>query len=171
MALLNEDTITTLKPRTRPVRESDVTEFALALNQLDIEHRRLRTRFADHFGLTHTEYDAFTFVADEGTTTPKNLAANLRFTTGATTALIDRLEKLEFVHRTPNPTDRRSVHLELTPHGASAFAWVGDHYLDLARTIITAGDTKAPKMTSVLIRATEAIGSAQRALESPDERR
>jgi len=46
------------------------------------------------------------------------LSAGLRIDNSTTTGLIDRLEKLNLVKRLPNPKDRRSMKIYLTPKGA-----------------------------------------------------
>ena len=46
------------------------------------------------------------------------LSAGLRIDNSTTTGLIDRLEKLKLVKRVPNPKDRRSMKIFLTPKGA-----------------------------------------------------
>jgi DNA-binding MarR family transcriptional regulator len=43
------------------------------------------------------------------------LARQSGLTTGAVTAVIDRLERLEYVRRVADPADRRRVLVELTP--------------------------------------------------------
>lgn len=132
--------------------------FAAALHQLDVEHRRLRTAFADHLGLAHNEYDAFIHIAEAGATTPKELSATLRFTTGATTAMIDRLENMDLVRRTPNPVDRRSVLLEPTPHGSTEAAWVIENYIRLAEVAISTHDTlTAQQLTDSISHVTTII--------------
>ncbi|WP_116282695.1 MarR family winged helix-turn-helix transcriptional regulator [Subtercola boreus] len=129
--------------KTLPV--SGVDEYASALHLLDVEHRKLRTGFADHLGLTHNEYDAFMFIAEQRSTTPKELAATLRFTTGATTAMIDRLENVDLVHRIPNPDDRRSILIEPTPHGQSQAGWVISTYTRLAAEGVSTHATLTPE--------------------------
>jgi DNA-binding MarR family transcriptional regulator len=49
--------------------------------------------------------------------TPKQLAAGLGLTTGAVTALTDRLVESGLLARAQHPTDRRSLILDLTPAG------------------------------------------------------
>ncbi|RFA12381.1 hypothetical protein B7R22_16435 [Subtercola boreus] len=120
-------------------------EYAAALHDLDRQHRKLRTGFADHLGLTHNEYDAFMFIAEQRTTTPKELAATLRFTTGATTAMIDRLENVDLVHRIPNPNDRRSVLIEPTFHGAERADWVINIFVRIASDAVSSHDTLSPQ--------------------------
>ena len=46
----------------------------------------------------------------------------MELTSGAVTALIDRLERAGWVSRVPNPGDRRSVLLELSPTARAAGA-------------------------------------------------
>ncbi|RFA07062.1 hypothetical protein B7R21_17230 [Subtercola boreus] len=161
MALLNPETDATgpvslvALPRAVAVAASTVShehviadgaaEFAAALHELDRQHRKLRTGFADHLGLTHNEYYAFMFVAEQGTTTPKELAATLRFTTGATTAMIDRLENVDLVHRMPNPDDRRSVLIEPTPHGQAQADWVINTFIRIVSDAVGSHDTLSPQ--------------------------
>lgn len=47
----------------------------------------------------------------------QDIAAALEITVGGTSQAVDRLEKLGHCVRKPNPTDRRSSVLELTPTG------------------------------------------------------
>lgn len=49
---------------------------------------------------------------------PKEIIEHLGLTSGAATALIDRLEKVGYVRRVPNPKDRRSVLIQLLPKAA-----------------------------------------------------
>jgi DNA-binding MarR family transcriptional regulator len=50
------------------------------------------------------------------TTTPGQLSAAMQLSAPATSAMLDRLERLGHVHRLPHPTDRRSVVVEMTEH-------------------------------------------------------
>jgi DNA-binding MarR family transcriptional regulator len=60
----------------------------------------------------------------DGRLTPREIGDRLGITTGSTTAVLDRIEREGFVVRAPNPDDRRSVHVVLTPKGESAMEWV-----------------------------------------------
>lgn len=175
MALLNPETdaaesahLIALPRTSRTSRETKnaaavkgAAECAAALHQLDLGHRRLRTGFADHLSLTHNEYDAFMFIAEATTTTPKELAAALRFTTGATTAMIDRLENVDLVHRIPHPTDRRSVLIEPTANGTTQAAWVVSNYIDIANDAVTSHTTlTAQNLTDAITHITTLITKA-----------
>ena len=65
------------------------------------------------------------------TTTPGQLSAAMQLSAPATSAMLDRLERLGHVHRLPHPTDRRSVVLEMTEHardvGEQMFGRLAQH--------------------------------------------
>jgi DNA-binding MarR family transcriptional regulator len=48
---------------------------------------------------------------------PGDLARKLELSSGAMTNRLDRLERVGFVRRLPDPDDRRGVQVELTPEG------------------------------------------------------
>ncbi|HTZ23743.1 MAG TPA: MarR family winged helix-turn-helix transcriptional regulator [Streptosporangiaceae bacterium] len=54
-----------------------------------------------------------------------DIANELRITTGGTSKLVDRIEASGYCRRLPNPADRRSSLLELTPAGQRLFADAG----------------------------------------------
>ena len=86
------------------------TAFVSALE----ENRR---RIAERAGLSATELRALFHVAQVVSITPKDLAAYLGMTTGAVTAISRRLVETDHLQRIDHPADRRSLYLELSPHG------------------------------------------------------
>ena len=54
-----------------------------------------------------------------------DIATELGITTGGTSKLVDRIEASGFCRRLPNPDDRRSSLLELTPEGERVLAAAG----------------------------------------------
>jgi DNA-binding MarR family transcriptional regulator len=86
------------------------TAFVSALE----ENRR---RIAARAGLNATELRALFHVAQEVSITPKDLASYLGMTTGAVTAISRRLVETDHLQRIDHPADRRSLYLELSPHG------------------------------------------------------
>lgn len=54
-----------------------------------------------------------------GELTPKELGRRLSMSSGAVTALVDRLERAGFAKRHPNPKDRRSSVIRATPQGVA----------------------------------------------------
>ena len=59
-----------------------------------------------------------------------DIAAELGITTGGTSKLVDRIEASGYCRRLPNPDDRRSSLLELTPEGRRALARAGAAFDD-----------------------------------------
>ena len=76
---------------------------------------RNRNRVATESGLTGSELRAIARVAEAGSITPKLLAESMEMTTGAVTAISNRLVALQLLVRVAHPHDRRSLLLTLTP--------------------------------------------------------
>ena len=62
-----------------------------------------------------------------------DIASELGITTGGTSKLVDRIEASGYCRRLPNPEDRRSSLLELTPQGRRLFAEAGKSFDDELR--------------------------------------
>src|SRR5215467_8284105 len=73
-------------------------------------------------GLNATDMECLGVIFFKGVTTPKALAQYTGLSSGATTAMLDRLEKSELIARRPNPKDRRSTHIVLVKETAEKFA-------------------------------------------------
>ncbi|MFI7440451.1 MarR family winged helix-turn-helix transcriptional regulator [Nonomuraea indica] len=69
---------------------------------------------AEAAGLNATDYYTLNLLDLSGPLTSGELAVRTGLTTGATTRLIDRLEKAGHVRRAPDPADRRKVIVEAT---------------------------------------------------------
>lgn len=78
---------------------------------------RYRLGVAEHFGVNWTEIQAVNHLLMEPQLSQTELAQRLGITSGASTALIDRLERARMVRRTPHPGDRRRLRIELTDLG------------------------------------------------------
>lgn len=91
------------------------------VRRLTVESQRLAHAFAERHGLHATDLEALIHVMDaEGRgapLTPGDLSATLRISSGATTAVVDRLEKHRLVRRDRDDADRRKVHLRFAEHG------------------------------------------------------
>ena len=73
-----------------------------------------RNAVASKLGLNISDRECLSFLAIKGTSTPTELARYTGLTSGSTTAMLDRLEKAEYITRKPNPNDRRGVLIEIT---------------------------------------------------------
>ena len=69
------------------------------------------------FGISYPDWQVMTTLRNSGPRTPGVLARYLELSTGAMTSRLDNLEREGLVHRVPDPDDRRSVIVEITPEG------------------------------------------------------
>jgi DNA-binding MarR family transcriptional regulator len=70
---------------------------------------------AEAAGLHTSEWYALSLITREGRLTSGELASRTGLTTGATTRLIDRLERAGYARRAADPADRRRVIVEPVP--------------------------------------------------------
>ncbi|MEA9987246.1 MarR family transcriptional regulator [Subtercola sp. RTI3] len=67
-------------------------------------------------------------IAEQREAAPTILAASMNLTTGAVTAISDRLVERNLIHRVAHPSDRRGVFLELTDSGEDIMAGIYDDF-------------------------------------------
>lgn len=77
---------------------------------------------ADLLGINPTDLRCLGALERRGAVTATELAREARLTTGATTALIDRLERAGYVRRVRDERDRRRVYVELTDRARGEIA-------------------------------------------------
>lgn len=65
-------------------------------------------------GVNVTDMKCLDVMTLQGSSTPSQLAEHTGLSSGATTAMIDRLEKARLIERHPHPKDRRGTTLVLT---------------------------------------------------------
>lgn len=65
----------------------------------------------------------------------RELADAVGVTPRTMTGLVDGLEATGFVERTPDPDDRRAVHVTLTAEGREAAEWLATSHAELADTL------------------------------------
>src|SRR5437764_12044109 len=73
-------------------------------------------------GLNATDMECLGVIFFKGVATPSELARYTGLSSGATTAMLDRLEKSELIARRPNLQDRRSTHIVLVKETAEKVA-------------------------------------------------
>jgi DNA-binding MarR family transcriptional regulator len=96
------------------------TEPETAIEELDREFRRLRVQMgffeqavAERLGMNRTDLHVITLLHDAGSMTAGEIAQATSLTTGAVTAVIDRLERSGWAQRERDPADRRRVVVKL----------------------------------------------------------
>ena len=82
--------------------------------RLDLAMMDLMSALSGAVGVSVLEMIALEHLDHAGTMGPSELARRLQVTTGAVTALADRLAESGHVERAPHPTDRRRIMLKRT---------------------------------------------------------
>jgi MarR family transcriptional regulator, 2-MHQ and catechol-resistance regulon repressor len=100
-----------------PRLERDAVELHVALSELiRVYQFRDRDRICCH-DLSVTQCHALDALVAEGPLSLNDLAARLYLDKSTTSRVIDALERKGYVHREPNPADRRALLLEPTEAG------------------------------------------------------
>jgi len=100
--------------------ESEVLDDAVrSLRAVILAGENYRQVIAQVTGLGTTETQAISYLAVHGSRGQNELMADLSITSGAATALVDRLERQGVAERYAHPHDRRRVLVRLTESGQS----------------------------------------------------
>ena len=103
---------------------NDLIRFEIELwNAVDARLKR-------EFGLPLTHFEPMSVMDRLPTCRVYDIASELGITTGGTSKLVDRIEAAGFCRRLPNPEDRRSSLLVLTPQGRRLLAAAGKAFDD-----------------------------------------
>lgn len=91
-----------------------VKEVNLTARQYGISTVLFRHAVSDMLGVNVTDMECLALIFFKGLATPSEISHYTGLTSGATTAMLDRLEKARLIERRPNPDDRRSTLIILT---------------------------------------------------------
>ncbi|MCT2594508.1 MarR family transcriptional regulator [Streptomyces sp. N2-109] len=107
-----------------PDLDPDIEGAVTRMQRLVTHLKRVHEQSLADFGLQKHEYDTLqALVARGGSASPSALAADLDIAPASVTGRLDGLHRRGFVRRTPSPTDRRRVDVELTEAGHAG--WLG----------------------------------------------
>ena len=98
----------------------------MAVRDYGVNLTHFRNAMSEWAGLNATDMECLRLLTQKGTATPTELAKHTGLTSGATTAMLDRLEKAGLIERRPNPNDRRGT--LIAPEASSSAkmaAWFG----------------------------------------------
>ena len=99
--------------------KTDLEQKALvAVMNYGVNLTMFRNAISDWAGLNTTDMECLRLLFQKGMATPTELARHTGLTSGAATAMLDRLEKAGLIERRPNPNDRRGT--LITPDALSA---------------------------------------------------
>ena len=94
----------------------------MAAREYSIQMTLYRNMIFEKLGINGTDMECLGFLLTKRISTPTELAKYTGISSGATTAMLDRLEKGEFIERRPNPDDRRGTLILLAKSGADRVA-------------------------------------------------
>ena len=89
-------------------------QVMIAVREQGISSVLFRNAIGRKLGLNITDSECLSLLSIKGISTPTELSRYTGLTSGSTTAMLDRLEKAEYIRRKPNPKDRRGVLIEIS---------------------------------------------------------
>lgn len=92
-------------------------DVAMAVRRLDLMMAQMHLDMSDRLGLSAGELLALAHLSLDGPLGPTELTHRLHMTTGAMTAMLDRLAERDYVVREPHTSDRRRIMVKLTRGG------------------------------------------------------
>jgi DNA-binding MarR family transcriptional regulator len=96
-------------------REAIIEEGGKTFRAYQTSNDNFDQAVADHLGMNRTDMRCIDLIDQTGGMTAGELARAAGLTTGAVTAVIDRLERAGMARRVADPSDRRRVRIEVTP--------------------------------------------------------
>src|SRR6266536_4429794 len=107
---------------TKSRKSELVKQVNMGAREYGISTVLFRQAVGEILGVNVTDMECLALIFFKGLATPSELAQYTGLTSGATTAMLDRLEKAELIARRPNPKDRRSTHIVLVKETAEKVA-------------------------------------------------
>ena len=96
-------------------RKNDlVKQVNMGAREYGISTVLFRHVVGDILGVNVTDMECLALIFFKGLAAPSELGRYTGLTSGATTAMLDRLEKARLIERRPNPQDRRGTLIVLT---------------------------------------------------------
>lgn len=99
------------------LREYSARDVAMAVRHLDLMMAQMHLEMSESLGMSAGELLALAYLSVDGPLGPTELTRRLHMTTGAMTAMLDRLAERDYVVREPHATDRRRIMVALTKSG------------------------------------------------------
>jgi DNA-binding MarR family transcriptional regulator len=81
----------------------------MAVREYGVNLTLFRNAMSEWAGLNTTDMECLRLLFLKGIATPSELARRTGLTSGATTAMLDRLQEAGLIERRPNPDDRRGT--------------------------------------------------------------
>ena len=94
----------------------------MAAREYGIQMTLYRNIIFEKLGINMSDMECLGYLLSKRISSPTELAKYTGLSSGATTAMLDRLEKGGFIERRPNPDDRRGTLIVLAKSGAEKVA-------------------------------------------------
>jgi DNA-binding MarR family transcriptional regulator len=109
---------------TKPTKTDLKKRALMAVRDYGVNLTLFRNAMSEWAGLNVTDMECLRLLFQKGIATPSELSKFTGLTSGATTAMLDRLEKAGLIERRPNPNDRRGTLIAPAPaSGERAATW------------------------------------------------
>ena len=109
---------------TKPTKIDLKKRALMAVRDYGVNLTQFRNAMSEWAGLNVTDMECLRLLFQKGIATPSELSRFTGLTSGATTAMLDRLEKAGLIERRPNPNDRRGTLIAPAPSsGEKAASW------------------------------------------------
>jgi DNA-binding MarR family transcriptional regulator len=113
-------------------RKALLAELQIAGREMSAVTIMFHTAVSAKVGLSVTEEKTLDILARSGALTARDLSQRTGLTPASVTALLNRLEKKRFVRRVGNPSDGRSILIELQP---DSLRRLGSLFEDFSRSL------------------------------------
>ena len=144
-------------------RPSGLDDAVRGLRAVILAGENYRQVIAQLTGLGVTETQALSHLAVRGDRGQNELGSDLGLTSGAATALVDRLERQGVAERYPHPSDRRRVLVRLTDQGETVIArsrrWLASSFQSFPQDELPGLATALQRIAADLRRASEDAAS------------
>lgn len=138
----------------------------VAVSRLAITQTRAAGTAAKVAGVNPTSYAILSELHLDGFLTNGQLAERLGMSTGGVTPALDRLERASLVERSPNPADRRSSIIAITPGGEGVLRGASHLLADEIEPAVEALDEhERDVVVRFLSQVTDAYEAVQHRLE------
>jgi DNA-binding MarR family transcriptional regulator len=126
----------------------------MAVRRLDLMMSQMHLEMSARLGLSAGELLALAHLSVDGPLGPTDLAHRLHMTTGAMTAMLDRLAERDFVVREPHASDRRRLGVRLTSSGRDR---IFTQVHGMADDVVAISERLGPREREAVVRYLEAL--------------
>ena len=148
--------------RRQTMTDAQATAITLGVRAIVLGNDHYRRKLGAELGLGDTEIHVLAHLYRAGPLAPTEIAQRLGYSTGTTTAILDRVQDAGYITRIPHPTDRRRLTVALTNRGQECMDWINSQ---TTKTLKDALSYYPDLDADVLAQQMTVIGDAMRGTE------